>query len=69
MTKKNSLRKNEFWVVEMQMAPGTRMFRTVVNIYRIDKEGDVAFLMCGDEDIYWRSQFVWFDPIRKVEVE
>lgn len=61
-------RKNEFWVVDMQMAPGMKMIRTVVNIYRVDKEGDVGFTMCGDDSTYWRSQFEWFDLVRKVEV-
>ena len=62
-------RKNEFWVVDMQMAPGMKMIRTVVNIYRVDKEGDVGFTMCGDDSTYWRSQFEWFEPIRKVELK
>ena len=52
----------------MQMAPGMKMIRTVVNIYRVDKEGDVGFTMCGDDSTYWRSQFEWFDLVRKVEV-
>ena len=63
------MKKNEYWIVDLQMAPGTRMIRTVVNIYRVDRDGDIAFTMCGDEDTYWRSQFAWFDPIRKVDVE
>lgn len=63
------VRKNEYWVARMRMAPGTREIQTVVNIYRIDKENDVAFLMCGDEDIYWRSQFCEFEFVRKVNVE
>lgn len=63
------IRKNDFWVVDLQMARGTRMFRSVVNIYRIDKGGDIAFTMCGDENTYWRSQFEWFDPVRKVDME
>lgn len=62
------VRKNEYWVADMQMAPGTRMFRTIVNIYRIDKSGDVGFTMCGDEDVYWRSQFEWFELICKIEM-
>lgn len=63
------VKKNEYWVVDAQMAPGMKMFRTVVNIYRVDKEGDIAFTMCGDESTYWRSQFEWFEPIRKVELK
>lgn len=63
------VKKNEYWVVDIQMAPGTRMIRTVINIYRIDKSGDIAFTMCGDEDTYWRSQFEWFDLLRKVDME
>jgi hypothetical protein len=62
------VRKNEYWVANMRMTVNTRPFKTVVNIYRIDKENDVAFLMCGDEDIYWRSQFCEFEFVRKVEV-
>ena len=61
--------KNEYWIVDLQMAPGMRLIRTVVNIYRVDKDGDIAFTMCGDEDTYWRSQFQWFDPVRKVDME
>ena len=63
------VKKNEYWVADIQMAPGTRMIRTVINIYRIDKSGDIAFTMCGDEDTYWRSQFEWFEPIRKIDME
>lgn len=63
------MKKNEYWIVDLQMAPGTRMVRTVVNIYRVNREGDIAFTMCGDEDTYWRSQFVWFDPVRKVDMK
>lgn len=62
------VRKNEYWVANMRMTPSTRPFKTIVNIYRIDKENDVAFLMCGDEDVYWRSQFCEFEFVRKVEV-
>ena len=62
------VRKNEYWVANMRMTSNTRPFKTVVNIYRIDKDNDVAFLMCGDEDIYWRSQFCEFEFVRKVEV-
>ena len=43
--------------------------QTIVNIYRIDKDGDVGFTMCGDDEVYWRSQFEWFDPVRKVDME
>ena len=60
---------NDYWIVDLQMAPGMRLIRTVVNIYRVDKDGDIAFTMCGDEDTYWRSQFQWFDPVRKVDME
>ena len=67
--KQVELRKDDYWVAEVQVAPGTRMFRTVVNIYRVDKSGDIAFIMCGDERTYWRSQFEWFDLIRKVELK
>lgn len=63
------VRKNEYWVANMRMTVSTRPFKTVVNIYRIDKENDVAFLMCGDEDVYWRSQFCEFEFVRKVDVE
>ena len=49
------VKKNEYWVVDVQIAPGMKMIRTVVNIYRVDKEGDVAFTMCGDDSTYWRS--------------
>lgn len=63
------VKKNEFWVVDAQMAPGMKMLRTIVNIYRVDKEGDIAFTMCGDDSTYWCSQFEWFEPIRKVELK
>lgn len=63
------VKKNEYWVADVQMAPGTRIIRTVVNIYRVDKDGDIAFTMCGDEDTYWRSQFEWFDLIERVEMK
>lgn len=62
------MKKNEFWVVDIQMAPGMKMIRTVVNIYRVDKEGDIGFTMCGDDSTFWRSQFEWFEPIKKIEL-
>ena len=63
------VKKNEYWIVDIRIAPGTKVIRTIVNIYRVDKEGDIAFTMCGDESTYWRSQFEWFKPIRKVELK
>ena len=61
--------KNEYWVVDVQMTQGSRMMRLVVQIYRVDKSGDIGFIAPGDETVYWRSQFQWFDPIRKVDME
>ena len=61
--------RGEFWVVEMLLAPTTRKIRTIVEIYRINVEGDIGFVMCGDPDVWWVSQFYQLDFVRKVELE
>ena len=63
------IKKNQFWVVEMLLAPSTRRIRTVIEIYRIDETGDVAFTMCGDGDVWWRSQFHQLEFVKKVELD
>ena len=61
--------RGEFWVVEMLLAPTTRKIRTIVEIYRINIEGDIGFVMCGDPDVWWASQFHELVFIRKVELK
>lgn len=62
-------RKGEFWIAEMLLTPTTRKIRTIVEIYYINIEGDIGFIMCGDQDVWWTSQFHQLDFIRKVELE
>ena len=35
----------------------------------IDETGDVAFTMCGDGDVWWRSQFHQLEFVKKVELD
>ena len=50
------------------MFPGDRLMNRVIWIYRVEKSGDIGFMMIGDEDVYWRSQLEWFEPVRRLAV-
>ena len=50
------------------MFPGDRLMNRVVWIYRVEKNGDIGFMLIGDENVYWRSQVEWFEPIRSLAV-
>ena len=64
-----NVKANEFWIVEMLLAPSGRKTRTVVNIYRINEDdGDVGFIMCGDDEVWWQSQFHQLEFVRKVDM-
>ena len=63
------IKRDEHWIAEIQMYPGDRLSRRVIWIYRVEKNGDIGFVMIGDENVYWRSQVEWFEPVRKVDVE
>lgn len=62
------VKRDEHWVAKIQMFPGDRLMNRVVWIYRVEKSGDVGFVMIGDENIYWCSQVEWFEPIRRLAV-
>lgn len=62
------IKRDEHWIAEIQMFPGDRLSRRVIWIYRVEKNGDVGFVMIGDENVYWRSQVEWFEPVRKVDM-
>lgn len=62
------VKRDEHWVVNIQMFPGDRLMKRVVWIYRVEKSGDIGFMLIGDEDVYWRSQVEWFEPIRRLVV-
>ena len=48
------------------MFPGDRLIRRPLQIYLINKEGDIGFMLIGDENVYWRSQVEWFDLIERI---
>ena len=50
------------------MFPGDRLMKRVIWIYLIEKNGDIGFMLIGDENVYWRSQVEWFEPIRRLAV-
>ena len=50
------------------MFPGDRLMNSVIWIYRVEKSGDIGFMMIGDEDVYWRSQLEWFELVRRLAV-
>lgn len=62
------VKRDEYWVAKIQMFPGDRLMNRVVWIYRVEKNGDIGFMLIGDEDVYWRSQVEWFEPIRRLVV-
>lgn len=62
------LKRDEHWIAKIQMFPGDRLMNRVIWIYRVEKSGDVGFMMIGDEDVYWRSQLEWFEPVRRLAV-
>lgn len=63
------IKRDEYWIAEIQMFPGDRLSRRVIWVYRVEKSGDVGFVMIGDENVYWRSQVEWFEPVRKVDMK
>ena len=62
------VKKNEHWIAEIQMFPGDEMIQRIIWIYGVTKEGDVGFVLIGDDAIYYCSQVEWFNPIEKVRV-
>ena len=63
------VKRDEYWVVKAQMFPGGRLNNYVAYIYRVEKNGDVGFMLVGDESVYWRSQVEWFEPVRRINME
>ena len=62
------VKRDEYWIAKIQMFPGDRLMNRVIWIYRVEKSGDIGFMMIGDEDVYWRSQLEWFEPVRRLAV-
>ena len=62
------VKRDEHWVAKIQMFPGDRLMNRVIWIYLIEKNGDIGFMLIGDENIYWRSQVERFEPIRRLAV-
>lgn len=62
------VKTDEHWIAKIQMFPGDRLMNRVIWIYRVEKNGDIGFMMIGDEDVYWRSQVEWFEPVRRLVV-
>ena len=62
------IKRDEYWIVKIQMFPGDKLRRHVIWIYQVDKNGDIGFMLIGDEDVYWRSQVEWFEPVQRLAV-
>lgn len=62
------VKRDEYWIVKIQMFPGDRLMNRVVWIYLVEKNGDIGFMLIGDENVYWRSQVEWFEPIQRLAV-
>ena len=62
------VKTDEHWIAKIQMFPGDRLMNRVIWIYLIEKNGDIGFMLIGDENVYWRSQVEWFEPIRRLVV-
>lgn len=58
--------RGDYWIAEIQMFPGDRLIRRPLQIYLINKNGDIGFMLIGDENVYWRSQIEWFDLIERI---
>ena len=50
------VKRDEYWIAKIQMFPGDRLMNRVIWIYLIEKNGDIGFMLIGDENVYWRSQ-------------
>ena len=48
------VKRDEYWIAKIQMFPGDRLMNRIVWIYRVEKSGDIGFMLIGDEDVYWR---------------
>ena len=62
------VKTDEYWVAKIQMFPGDRLMNRVIWIYLIEKNGDIGFMLIGDENVYWRSQVERFELIRRLAV-
>ena len=62
------VQRDEHWIAKIQMFPGDRLLRRVIWIYRVDKSGDIGFMLIGDDTVYWRSQVEWFEPVKRLAV-
>ena len=58
--------RGDYWIAEIQFFPGDKMYKRPIQIYRIDKAGDIGFMLIGDENVYWCSQVEWFDLIERI---
>ena len=50
------------------MFSGDKLMNRVIWIYRVEKNGDIGFMLISDKNVYWRSQVEWFEPIRRLVV-
>ena len=62
------VKTDEHWIAKIQMFPGDKLMNRVIWIYLIEKNGDIGFMLIGDENVYWRSQVEWFETIRRLAV-
>lgn len=62
------VKTDEYWIAKIQMFPGDKLMNRVIWIYRVEKNGDIGFMLIGDKNVYWRSQVEWFEPIRRLVV-
>lgn len=62
-------KKKEIWLADTQLVPGDEVVRRVVEIFEVDKRGDIGVVMIGDSTVYWRSQFEWFELVKKIDME
>lgn len=62
------VKTDEHWITKIQMSPGDKLMNRVIWIYRVEKNGDIGFMLIGDKNVYWRFQVEWFEPIRRLVV-
>lgn len=66
---KSKVKRNEHWIAEIQMFPGDNLTRRIIWIYEVDRDGDIGFMLIGDDSVYYRSQVEWFDLVERMELD
>lgn len=64
-----TVKSKEYWIAKIQMLPGDKLKNYIIYVFRVEKHGDIGFLIIGDDYEYWCSRVEWFELIRKIDLE